>query len=240
MLNRPWLEKLRKEVEQQGLPAEYVERLLRELTDHLYEIQEEDKGMEAENIRTADERLGEPSDLACLIGSEYRNQHFSGRHPVAFAVLSVTLLFGPFLGMMLLDIRLPFLLSEECGFILPALLYGLWSLIRSRGRLRCFWAGFVLPCMAAIIGVLVCPPSLLDRFMTPYTDIADLFEITCLPPRLAGSLGNELWGLHLAIVYFMPVFVAALMGGMIGRWLIPTAPTLGNLMNRKESTSLLG
>jgi hypothetical protein len=239
MSKPPWLEKMREEVKQQGLPPQYVERLLREMTDHLNEIQEEDKGMDAENIRTPDERLGEPGDLAGLIGNEYRNRHFSGRHPVAFAVVSIALLSTPFLGMLWLDIRFPYEI-QECYFIFPTLFFGLWSLFRSRGRLRRFWVGFVIPCMAAILGLLVCPPPLLDRFITPYTDMADLFEITYLPPRLVGSLGNELWGLHLAIVYFLPVLVAALTAGMVGRWLIPAAPTPGDLLNREESTSLTG
>ena len=216
-------------------------RLLRELSDHLQEIQEqEDKDMDAKNVCTPDARLGEPSDLARLIGSEYRKRHFIQRHPVVtFAVLSVTLLLGMFLGMLLLDDPWE-LMVEEGGFILLALHFGLWGLIRSRGELRCFWVGFVVPCMAAILVLLLCPPPLLDRLMTPYTDIADYLEIMYLPRTLAGSLGNELWGLHLAIVYFVPVFVAALLGGMIATSLIPRRLTPANPMNPEESTALTG
>jgi hypothetical protein len=54
------------------------------------------------------------------------------------------------------------------------------------------------------------------------------------------QLGNELWGLHLAIVYFVPVFVAALLGGMIATSLIPRRLTPANPMNPEESTALTG
>jgi hypothetical protein len=110
---------------------------------------------------------------------------------------------------------------EGGDLIFVALQVGLWCLFRSRGRLRCFWAGFVVPSMAAIVVLLLWPEPMLDRLMLPYRDFADELEVTYLPTSLSGSLGNELWELHLAVVYFVPVFVAALLGGMIVAWLIP-------------------
>jgi hypothetical protein len=74
--------------------------------------------------------------------------------------------------------------------------------------------------MAAVFVLLLCPPPLLDRLLTPFTDISDELEVTYLPTPLSGSLGNEHWDLHLAVVYFVPVFVVALLGGMIAAWLI--------------------
>jgi hypothetical protein len=129
---------------------------------------------------------------------------------------------------------------EGCPFILIALQVGLWGLIRSRGRLRRFWAGFLAPCMAAVLVLLLCPSPPLDRLMTPYTDIADELEVTYLPTTLAGSLGNELWGLHLAVVYFVPVFVAALLGGMIAAWLIPRSLEPTRTVHREKPASLTG
>lgn len=108
--------------------------------------------------------------------------------------------------------------------IFVALQVGLWCMFRSRGRLWCFWAGFVVPSMAAAVVLLLYAPVLddfMDRYMTPYRDFVDLLEVTYLPRSLAGSLGNELWELDLAVVYFVPVFVASLLGGMIAAWLIP-------------------
>jgi hypothetical protein len=77
---------------------------------------------------------------------------------------------------------------------------------------------------------------LLDRLV----GIADELAVMHLPTTLVGSLGNELWGLHLAVVYFMPVFVAALLGGMIAAWLIPSCLRPARTMNQEESTALIG
>ena len=127
--------------------------------------------------------------------------------------------------------------------IFVALQVGLWCLFRTRGRLRCFWAGFVVPSMTAVVVLLLYEPLLddfMDRFMTPYTDFVDELEVTYLPTSLSGSLGNELWELHLAVVYFVPVFVAALLGGMIVAWLIPRGLTPARTINREKSTALIG
>jgi len=129
---------------------------------------------------------------------------------------------------------------DGCDFILVALQVGLWGFIRSHGRLRRFWAGFMVPSTAAVLVLLLCPPPLLDRFLTPYTDITDELEVTYLPAPLSGSLGNELWSLELAVVYFVPVFVAALMGGMIAAWLIPRSLTPARTVNREGSTAVVG
>ncbi len=125
----------------------------------------------------------------------------------------------------------------ECAFILVALQVGLWGLIRSRGRLRRFWAGFEIPSMAAVLFLLLCPSEQLDQFVTPYRDIADELEVTYLPTTLAGSLGNELWGLDLAFVYFVPVFITSMLGGMIAAWLIPRGLTRTRPMNLEDSTA---
>ncbi len=127
--------------------------------------------------------------------------------------------------------------------ILVALQVGLWCLFRSRGRLRSFWAGFVVSSIAAVFVLLLFQPAsdgFLDRFMMPYTDFVDELEVTYLPTPLSGSLGNELWELHLAVVYFVPAFVAALLGGMIAAWLIPKGLTPARTINRERLTDLIG
>ena len=73
--------------------------------------------------------------------------------------------------------------------------------------------------------------------VTPYADLADEPEVTHLPASLSRSLGNELWDLHLAFVYFVPVFVAALLGGMIAACLIPRGLTPARTLNREESSA---
>ena len=124
--------------------------------------------------------------------------------------------------------------------IFVALQVGLWRLFRSRGRLRCFWWGFVVTSMAAGVVLLLRLDGRVDRFMTPYTDFIDELETTYLPTSLSGSLGNELWELHLDVVYFVPAFVAALVGGMIAACLIPRGLTPARAINREKSTALIG
>jgi hypothetical protein len=103
MVSPSWLEALREQLQQQALPPLYVERLLRELSDHFHDVQEEERGMDAEKVCNPDTRMGEPGDLARLIGGEYRTRYFSQRHPVVmFAVVPVLLLLGIWAGLALL------------------------------------------------------------------------------------------------------------------------------------------
>jgi hypothetical protein len=95
-----------------------VERLWRELSDHLHDIQEEKPGMDAEMVYTPNVRIGEPSDLAQFIGSEFRKRSFSQKHPIVmFAVIPVLLLVGiwagVWAGLWLLDCVLGCLLGES-------------------------------------------------------------------------------------------------------------------------------
>ena len=117
MVNPSWLDELLDQLKRQELPPPYVERLRRELSDHLHDIQEEESGMDAEMVNTPDVRMGEPSDLAQFIGSEFRKQSFSQKHPiVTFAVMPVLLLLGIWAGLeaglLLLDYVLARLLGE--------------------------------------------------------------------------------------------------------------------------------
>jgi hypothetical protein len=121
MVNPSWLEDVLDQLKRQELPPPYVERLQRELSDHLRDIQEEKQGMDAEMVDTPDARMGEPSDLAQFIGSEFRKQSFSQKHPiVTFAVMPVLLLLGIWAGLwageMILVFGLAGLLGEPVEF----------------------------------------------------------------------------------------------------------------------------
>ena len=119
MVNPSWLDELLDQLKRQELPPPYVERLRRELSDHLHDIQEEKQGMDAEMVNTPNVRMGEPSDLAQFIGSEFRKQSFSQKHPIVmFAVMPVLLLLGIWAGLfsagsLLLDYVLFCLLGES-------------------------------------------------------------------------------------------------------------------------------
>src|SRR3954451_13056140 len=118
MVGPPWLEELREQVKHQGLPPQYVERLLQELSDHFQDIQGEEKGMDAEQVCIPDTRMGEPGDLARFIGSEYRRQHLGQKHPVVmFAVMPVLLLLAIWAGLMLLAFLIDGVPGEGAGSV---------------------------------------------------------------------------------------------------------------------------
>jgi hypothetical protein len=121
MVSPPWLEELREQVRQQGLPPQYVERLLQELSDHFQDIQGEKKGMDAEKVCIPGTRMGEPGDLAQFIGSEYRKQHLGQKHPVVmFAVMPVLLLLAIWAGLMLVAFIIESVLGEAAGPVVDA------------------------------------------------------------------------------------------------------------------------
>jgi hypothetical protein len=122
MASPSWLEELGSHVERQGLPPHYVERLLQELSDHFEDVQEEKMRMDAEKVCTPAARMGDPGDLARFIGSEYRKQSFSQRHPVVtFGVMPVLLLLGTWAGLwaglLLLDCVLGGLLGDSGALV---------------------------------------------------------------------------------------------------------------------------
>lgn len=90
MASPQWHEQLHQELRRQGLPSDYISRLVEELSDHAADIFMEDSSMDAEN--KAEARLGSPEELALVATSEYRRRTFAGRHPL------VTFVAGPFLA----------------------------------------------------------------------------------------------------------------------------------------------
>ena len=103
-----------------------------------------------------------------------------------------------------------------CGSILisVALQVGLWCLLHSRGRLRGFWSGFEVFGTTAVLVLYSCelfPSSPLNRLMMSYRGIVVNLAYTylCDPVFL---YFDDHQGQLLAVIYFMPKFVAALLG----------------------------
>ncbi len=113
-----------------------------------------------------------------------------------------------------------------CGGILifVALQVGLWCLLHSGGAVRRFWLGFELFGVGATVAVFACevfPESVLNRLLTSYVGFATNLAFSHLPMPLEDHFDQHQDQL-LAVVYFMPELVAALLGGMIAggldRW----------------------
>jgi hypothetical protein len=80
MASPQWHDRLRQELRRQGLPSEYISRLVEELSDHATDLSMENSSMDAEQV--ADVRLGSPEQLATFAKSEFQRSTFAGRHPL--------------------------------------------------------------------------------------------------------------------------------------------------------------
>lgn len=80
MASPQWRDRLQQELCRQGLPSDYVSRLVDELSDHAADISMEKSSMDAEQQVAA--RLGNPQQLASFARSEFQRRTFAGRHPL--------------------------------------------------------------------------------------------------------------------------------------------------------------
>jgi hypothetical protein len=106
--------------------------------------------------------------------------------------------------------------------IFVALQLGLWCLLHSRGRVRRFWLGFEVSAVAATLAMFACevfPNSPLAGLLMSYQDFATNLAFSHLPQSMADHL-DEHQDQLLAVVYFAPELVAALLGGMIAACLV--------------------
>jgi hypothetical protein len=95
MNSRLWLDELDNQLRRQGLPSSYIQRFVRELSDHFEDITEENRGMEAGTIEKSAERLGTPGLLAQAAAVEFRRHTFCQRHPViVFGLIPVLAALG--------------------------------------------------------------------------------------------------------------------------------------------------
>jgi hypothetical protein len=104
MDNRPRHDEYREELARRGLPGAYVERLVAELDDHFTDVLEERSTSmgaarklqpEADDAisRNAEQRLGEPRQLAIFAAEQYHARSFWGRHPwLTYLVMPLPLL----------------------------------------------------------------------------------------------------------------------------------------------------
>jgi len=105
------------------------------------------------------------------------------------------------------------------GILLIAIAFqvGLVGLIRGRGRARRFWIGFEVAGAAAILALIAAeefPDSTWNGWVSAYTSTAVNLAFSHLPTPLAGHLEED-QGQLLAIIYFVPLLLAALAGGFL-------------------------
>lgn len=196
-------DRLARELRRRGLPAEYVERLLEELRDHVSDLvafQEGGHGMEAEKIHGAAERLGSEATLASAAVQEFRRRTFTGRHPVLMFLLAP-------IPLTLFAWIIYFLAAYAVG-CLGVLVGGDW--VRIEGKPFSEWPAFVVwSQMAFLFAAPIVPPTL----------------VTVLMCRWASRSGRHwLWPAAACLLF-------ALLAGLFHiRLELPYAPGTGKLM----------
>jgi len=119
MANPLWNERLVAALRRQGLPTDYVNRLVEELTDHATDLSRENNSMEAE--QNVEARLGSPEYLATFAKKELQRLTFAGRHPVVtFVAGPIVAVIGTFLVTLLLGLLAYGLLDVATGGSLTA------------------------------------------------------------------------------------------------------------------------
>jgi hypothetical protein len=99
MVPQHWRSRLVKELRRQGLPRDYVDRLVDEWSDHASDLILENPSMDAE--LELESRLGIPEHLAEIATKEFRRRTFAGRHPILSFVISPLLMVIFTTGLML-------------------------------------------------------------------------------------------------------------------------------------------
>jgi hypothetical protein len=110
--------------------------------------------------------------------------------------------------------------------ILIALQLGLGCYFRRQGRVRRFWLGFEVAGMASVLVLFSCellPDLPLNRLVMSYTDFAVNVVSAHIPTRGADYLLDDRVDVFLAVVYFLPELIAALVGGMIAAFALRTS-----------------
>lgn len=160
-------DELRRELVRRRLPRFYVHRAVREFTDHCQDID-----AEGASAAVSGERIGNPRELARQFATEFRKQHFAGRHPwlvFALAPLPCTIagvaicyfagfVCLHFLGLLTSDSATNFtsqflaLAMTQAGLIAPVLAvtwyFGRWAYQSGCGG-RWFWTVAALQCLFA-------------------------------------------------------------------------------------------
>ncbi|WP_435015398.1 hypothetical protein TA3x_002936 [Tundrisphaera sp. TA3] len=133
-----------------------------------------------------------------------------------------------------------FLVHEMfCGGILifMALLVGLWNLPGSSGRRRRFWLGFEASGVAAVLLLFSCeyfPDAALNRLVLRYTMGAGSLAYAILPEPYEDRL-DQSWEIFLAVVYFVPEFLVAMLGG-----LAYASPVIARAGSREATSAAVG
>ena len=169
MESLPSRSELRRELKRRGMPRAYIARLLAELDDHFTDLLEErNTSMGAArklqfdtDADEAQQRLGEPTQLAIFAAEKYHDRSFFGRHPL------LTFLIGP-LPLLMLGWFVVGTLLIATGVVIQAIDYVStavfdWSLASIPEENHPFVQAVLLACVSWAL--LVVPPLMAGWFL---------------------------------------------------------------------------
>jgi hypothetical protein len=197
------LDLLTNQLLRQGLPRQYVRRVVQELVDHQQDIRAEGSRMQTSagsSPPTGEaDRLGDPQALVDAIVSTYRARTFWGRHPwLTFVIAPIPLVILSFIGVILLTV-----LMERAGDCFGI---GLWP----EKKVISEWPVVSVWCLLSFYYGLMFAPSVLASLSL------------C---RLASRAGWDFrWILASCLI------VGMFAGSMCYRCVLPATPGTGNIM----------
>ncbi len=185
-----WQSQLASELKKRKVPSNYARRLLNELQDHVFDLQEAEMshGTEAENTVDFSERLGNPEQLAEQAAVTTVYPTWAGRHPwLAFVAATPALFLLSVVGFTLLVIGMALLVEGQTIETNPALK----QVCKCAG-----WAIAFVPAIAAAL--LLCwrvSASGRRRLWAlaaccSVALLAGCLMVSCIPPQSQPGTGN--------------------------------------------------
>lgn len=210
-----WQSQLASELKTRKVPPPYARRLLRELQDHIFDLQEAEMNhrTEAENTINLTERLGDPKQLAERACAAQAYPTWSGRHPwLAFVAGTPAVFLLSVAGFTLLAIGVAFLAEGQTVETNPALMQA------------CKWAGWTIAFVPAIVASL-----LLCRMVSKsgrrrlwalaacslVALLAGCVMVSCTPPQSEPGTGNLSIGFGIGGIWRIAQAIAPLLIGVI-------------------------
>ncbi len=210
-----WQSQLARELRKRRVPPSHARRLLGELEDHIFDLQEAEmnQGTEAKNTINFTERLGDPEQLAEQASLAKVYPTWSGRHPwLAFVAGTPAVFLLSVAGFMLLAIGVACLAEGRTVETNPTLMQA------------CEWAGWIIAFVPAIVASL-----LLCRMVSKsgrrrlwalaacslVALLAGCLMVSCMPPQSVPGTGNLSVGFGVGGAWRIGQAIAPLLIGVI-------------------------
>ena len=210
-----WQSQLASELKAQRLPRFYVRRFLREIYDHVLDLQEAEMSQctEAEQSMDLSEKLGNPKDVAEQAAAALFYRTWAGRHPwVAFLAGPPVLFVLGVTTCTLLMVGLASFFEGQTVETMPAL------------KSLCYWAGWVIAFVPPIAAsLLLCRMVYVSGRQRAWALgacamvalLGGCLMVACIPPQTDPGTGSLSIGFGLGSTWQFDQAIAPLLIGLI-------------------------